>query len=134
MSRVGETFFTIVGCMDGRIQCPVKHFGQDYFHAKYADTITEAGLVGIVSKESVDSFLLDSIKKKIFISLEKHHSKGIIVHGHEDCAGNPVSPEQQKRDIRASAHRIADLVGRSVEILSVFVTRGGETWVVEKLS
>ena len=54
-----------------------------------APPITEAGLVGQIA-HATNPTLVESIKKKLLISLEKHHSKGIIVHGHQECAGNPV--------------------------------------------
>ena len=142
MSQAGESFFTSVGCMDGRVQEPVLVFGQKKFGAKYADTITEAGLVGLVSKENVDRSLLDSLKKKILISLEKHHSKGIIVHGHAECAGNPVEDEQHKKDVLKAVKIIGTLIQNDLQIFPVFVTRSvhsvnlgqaGSGWIAEEL-
>lgn len=137
MSKHDETFFTTVGCMDGRIQEVVSRFGRQKFGAVYPDTITEAGLVGLLSKESIDERLINSLKKKLFISLEKHHSKGIIVHGHQECVGNPVGDEKHKDDIRKSSSIIKSLVNSSVAVIGVFVKRseGDPTaWEVEELS
>lgn len=61
MSNDGETFFITVGCMDGRIQAPIAAFGKEKFGAEFPDTITEAGLVSLLSGES-NPILLDSIK------------------------------------------------------------------------
>lgn len=133
MSQVGESFFTSVGCMDGRVQEPVLNFGQQMFNVKYADTITEAALVGLLAKDDVDSNLLASIKKKILISLEKHHSKGIIVHGHAECAGNPVADEQHKKDVQKAAQTISALIQNNTQIIPVFVKRQGADWAVEGL-
>lgn len=136
MSQAGETFFTSVGCMDGRVQEPVLHFGQAQLGAKYADTITEAGLVGLLSKDNVDSSLLDSIKKKILISLEKHQSKGIIIHGHEECARNPVDDQQHKKDVLKAAKTIGKLIQKDTQIIPVFVKRSQRDagiWEVEEL-
>ncbi len=128
-----ETFFTSVGCMDGRVQTPIKHFGQKKFETEYPDTITEAGLVGLLSKDSVDQSLLDSIKSKILISLKKHHSKGIVVHGHEDCAGNPVDDKRHKNDTRIAAQIIASLVPEGIKTIPVFVKRLDNEWAIEEL-
>ena len=95
MSNIGETFFTVVGCMDGRVQTPVAKFGQEKFEARFPDTITEAGIVGLISK-SPDTKFVKNLKLKLLVSLEKHHSKGIVVDGHRECAGNPVNDEQHK--------------------------------------
>lgn len=133
MSQAGETFFTAVGCMDGRVQGPVLTFGQAQLGAKYADTITEAGLVGLVAKRNVKKSLLNSLKKKILISIEKHHSKGIIVHGHQECAGNPVEDEQHKKDVLKAAKTIGALVPNDTQIIPVFVKRDGQDWTIEEL-
>ncbi len=43
MSMPGETFFTSIGCMDGRVQGPVAEFGREKFGGQFADAITEPG-------------------------------------------------------------------------------------------
>ena len=124
MSNIDETFFTSVGCKDGRAQETVAEFGRKKFGAEYPDTITEAGLVGLLSKDAIDERLLDSLKKKIAISLEKHHSKGIIVHGHQECAAlSAVSDEKHKEDVRSSVQAIKLLINSSVPVVGVFVKR-----------
>ena len=104
MSDLSETFFTSVGCMDGRVQEPVAGYGKKRYGVLYPDTITEAGLVGLLA-DNPSKELLDSIKKKVLISVEKHHSKGIVVHGHQDCAGNQVEDELHKEDVLAAAKK-----------------------------
>lgn len=133
MSQAGETFFTSVGCMDGRGLRPVRKYGKAKFGVWYVDTVTDAGLAGKVSKEGVDPKFLDELKAKILISLEKHHSKGIIVHGHEDCAGNPVDEETHKNDILKSVEIIKSLVNSSVPIIGAYVKRQDGDWAVEEV-
>lgn len=133
MLKAGETFFSSVGCMDGRVQETVRVYGQKRFQAEFADTITEAGLVGVLSKEPVDNSLFESLKSKIEISLDKHHSRGIVVHGHEDCAGNPVDDEKHKQDVLAAAKLIKSLF-KEVEVVPVFVEREEDRWVAKELS
>ncbi|MEK7534385.1 MAG: carbonic anhydrase [Patescibacteria group bacterium] len=124
MSQIGETFFTTVGCMDGRVQEPVADFGRQKFGAKYPDTITEAGLVGKLAQEHLDQNLLESIKFKVVdVSIGKHRSKGIVVHGHQECAGNPVEDERHKTDIQKSVEVIKSLINSSVPVVGVFVER-----------
>lgn len=123
MLQANETFFTIIGCMDGRCQEAVALFGQERFGAVYPDTITEAGLVGQLSKEPIDQQLLASLKKKIDISFKHHHSKGILVFGHEDCAGNPVPDDKHKQDVLAAVSVIRTLVDNpEIPIVPLFVT------------
>ena len=127
MSHVGETFFTSVGCMDGRVQNPILHYGQKKFGVKYADTITEAGLVGLLANNA-DQILLNSIEKKILISIEKHHSKGIVVHGHQECAGNPVEDDLHKKDVLKAVKTIGALIQKDIQIIPVFITRNEHGW------
>jgi len=133
MSQPGETFFTSIGCMDGRVQDPISEYGKKRYGVKYMDTITEAGIVGILGKPEIDKKLLESIKSKILISLEKHHSKGIVVHGHEDCAGNPVDETLHREQTVDAASVIRSFAPGDIEVMPVFVVRDGENWVVEEL-
>ncbi|MDO8657621.1 MAG: hypothetical protein Q7K55_02695 [Candidatus Levybacteria bacterium] len=122
--------------MDGRVQEPVSSFGREKFGGQFGDTITEAGLVGVLSQEKVDDKLLKSLKSKIEISMEKHHSKGIIVHGHAECAGNPVDDEKHKDDVRRSVDVIKSLIDSSIPVVGVFVKRSPEDptkWIVEEI-
>lgn len=131
-----QMFFTTVGCMDGRVQSPIAEFGRRKFGAKFPDTITEAGLVGQLANNPQQS-LLDSIKQKLLISLEKHHSKGIVVHGHQECAGNPVEDEMHKDDVRKSIQIIKSLISSQVPVIGVFVKRSSEDsriWEAEEIS
>jgi carbonic anhydrase len=134
MSHVGETFFTSIGCMDGRVHQAILDYGQNKFGVKYADTITEAGLVGQVIKKDADPKLLESIKNKILISLSKHLSKGIVVHGHSECAGNPVEDNQHREETKEATKLVRNMVGAmSIEVIPVFVVRDGEGWKVEEI-
>ncbi len=131
MSNLGETFFTSIGCMDGRVQDPVAEYGRKKFNVIYADTITEAGLVGMLSNTLSNEFL-ESIKKKVLVSVEKHHSRGIIVHGHQECAGNPVEDELHKQNVIKAAQEIREIVP-DIEVIPVFVIKEHEKWVVKEI-
>ncbi|OGH37747.1 MAG: hypothetical protein A3B44_00570 [Candidatus Levybacteria bacterium RIFCSPLOWO2_01_FULL_38_21] len=132
MSSSSDTFFTSVGCIDGRVQKPIADFGWKKFGAKYPDTITEAGLVGLFSKDHPDKYLIDSLANKIKISLEKHKSKNIVVSGHEDCAGNPVSEEIHKKDIRKTSD-LMSLIFPKVSVFPVYIKKINGEWIVEEL-
>ena len=118
--------------MDGRVQSPIEEYGQKRYGALHPDTITEAGLVGLLANNP-SSELLDSIKKKVLISVENHHSKGIIVHGHQHCAGNPVEDGQHKEETKKAADVIKGFVSDSIEVKPVFVVKSESGWIVEEL-
>ncbi len=131
VSQQDETFFTSVGCMDGRVQDPIAKYGRDKFRVLFADTITEAGFVGFLSNNPSNE-LLQSIKKKVLISVEKHHSKGIIVHGHQECAGNPVEDGIHKQDVLKAVEIIRSMAP-GLEVKPVFVVKENGNWEVEEL-
>lgn len=132
MSQAGETFFTSVGCMDGRSECTVAKWGREKFGVEYADAITEAGLAGQLAGDHLDQYLVESIENKIKISTQKHHSENIVVSGHEDCAGNPVDEDQHKKDILKSAELI-QMMFPKIPVIPVYVKRSGDSWIVEEL-
>lgn len=131
MSDLSETFFTSVGCMDGRVQFPISEYGKNRYQVGYPDTITEAGLVGLLFNNPSDE-LLEAIKKKVLISVEKHHSKGIVVHGHQECAGNPVPDKVHKENVLAAAKIISSMVP-NLEVKPVFVVKENGKWFVQEL-
>lgn len=82
--------------MDGRIQMPLTKWIKDNYFVEYVDTITEPG----VDKKVAEDSNLESLKSKIGISVNIHKSKLIVVSGHYDCAGNPVSDEKHMSQIK----------------------------------
>jgi hypothetical protein len=94
-------FATAINCMDGRTQLPVIAYLKEKCKVDCVDMVTEAGPVRILA-DSADRALVDSIKHRVEVSVEKHCSRYIAVAGHFDCAGNPVSEEIQRRQIQKS--------------------------------
>ena len=89
-------FATSVTCMDGRIQIPLANWIKENYSVDYVDTITEPG----VDKKVAESNDLESIKTKVGISINAHGSGLIVVSGHYDCAGNPVSDDEHIAHIK----------------------------------
>lgn len=132
MTNLGETFFTVVGCMDGRVQEAVAAYGKKKFGALYPDTITDAGIVGIVSKNPDPDYFLE-LQKKLNVSLDKHKSLGIIVNGHQECAGNPVDDSSHKKDIENTIKYIKILTNNRVPVSGLFVARNGKGWIAQEV-
>jgi hypothetical protein len=91
-------FVTAVNCMDGRVQIPVIEWLKERYSADFVDMITEPGPERLLA-EGTERHILDSIKKRIEISVNRHNSKLIAIIGHYDCAGNPVDKEIQLKQI-----------------------------------
>ncbi len=93
------SFFTVVNCMDGRVQLPVINYLMKRFNVDYVDSITEPGPNRILALQD-DPELVQSIIRRIKISLERHKSKGIAIVGHYDCAGNPVTEKEHVEQLK----------------------------------
>ncbi|MCF8231553.1 MAG: hypothetical protein K9J27_05130 [Bacteroidales bacterium] len=121
-------FCTVINCMDGRVQQPVNRFLQERFGAENVDTITEAGPNGILAKQE-DEAIIQSIFKRVDISVNAHKSKGMAIVGHHDCAGNPAPKEEQIRHIRDSVSFLQKHY-QNAEIIGLWVD---ENWEVSEV-
>ncbi len=120
-------FATAINCMDGRTQIPVNEWMRREFGVDYVDTITEPGTDGILSNPTHEK--LDSIRKRLLISVDHHGSRVVALVGHHDCAGNPGTREKHLQELKKGCERLA-LWGLSVRIVGLWV---GEDWKVEKV-
>ncbi|MBW2192640.1 MAG: hypothetical protein JRF27_02525 [Deltaproteobacteria bacterium] len=121
-------FCTAINCMDGRAQLPVINFLKDRFKAKYVDVVTEPGTNLILGKQT-DRGLIESIFKRVDISLEHHHSKGLAVVGHYDCAGNPAEKSAQMSHLKNAVTFLEDNYPET-EIIGLWVD---ENWKVNEI-
>ena len=90
------SFATSVSCIDGRIQGPISDWIKEKNSVDYVDTITEPGLDKRISEFPE---IAEELRKKVVISIKAHGSQLVIVSGHAECAGNPVSDEEHKEHI-----------------------------------
>jgi hypothetical protein len=94
-------FCTAVSCVDGRVQLPVIEYLKKRLNVDYVDTVTEPGPNAILAA-GTDASAVESIRRRVHISVEHHRSVGIAVVGHHDCAGNPAGPERQREQTLAA--------------------------------
>ncbi len=121
------TFATTINCMDGRTQLPVNEFIKSNYHVDFVDTITEAGPDKILA-DNTDATTIESIKKRVLVSTEKHGSKKIIIVAHYDCAGNPVDKETHLKHLQEARNTINSWgLLTDIQILTVWVD---ENWQV----
>jgi len=109
-------FATSVSCMDGRIQIPLTKWVKENHSIDFVDVITEPGVDRMVA-ENLD---LESIKNKVGISINAHKSEMIVVSGHYDCAGNPVSDEEHISQIKKGVEVISSW-GLNVKVVGIWV-------------
>ena len=121
-------FGTSVNCMDGRVQVPVIEHMKRKYGVDCVDMVTEAGPIAILSEDPSDE-VVQSIRRRVEISVMKHGSRLISVVGHHDCAGNPVDRDTQYQQIRA-AMRVVDSWGTGARVIGLWVD---ENWEVHEL-
>ena len=109
-------FATSVSCMDGRIQLPLANWIKEKYSVDFVDAITEPGVDKTVAVNSN----LESIKFKVGISINAHKSELIVISGHFDCAGNPVSDDEHISQIKKGVEVISSW-NTGVKVIGVWV-------------
>ena len=123
------SFGTAINCMDGRVQLPVMEYAKERFGVRYVDMITEPGPNLILAKQT-DRNAVASILRRVELSVTAHESKGIVVAGHEDCAGNPADKPEQILHLREALRVLGQRFG-SVELVAIWVSLDGGVEEVE---
>ena len=118
-------FGTSLCCMDGRIQMALTSWIKEKFSVDYVDTITEPGMDKILCSNQS----LDNIKSKVEISVNAHKSKLIVISGHHDCAGNPVSKEEHISQISKDVE-VVNSWNLGINVVGVWVN---DNWQIEEI-
>jgi len=124
-----KEFATAINCMDGRVQKPVTEYIQKNFDVDYVDMITEPGPSKILS-EGKDIDTIESLRKRVKISAEKHKSQIVAIVAHYDCAGSPEDEDVQKEYLK-KAVSVVFLWGFSVKkIIALWVDKNFQPSIV----
>jgi len=115
-------FGTLINCIDGRTQLPAISWIKENYSLDYVDNITEPGPDKLVSEGKIEL-----LKPKINISIKLHGSNLVVVSGHHNCAGNPISKEEHLSQIRKSIGVIKSLE-MSVEVIGIWIN---DKWEIE---
>jgi hypothetical protein len=107
--------------MDGRTQLVVADTAKKVASADLVDVITQAGIVRILA-ENRNQALIENFKYELGISVEKHGTKIVSIVAHEDCAGNPVSKEQQMHNLR-QAKKTVESWNMGVKVIMLWVEK-----------
>ena len=98
MTNSHGTFATTINCMDGRALAATHTWLKANYAVDYIDSITEPGMDAWIQSVSDEGRV--SLKRKIEISTKGHGSRIIAVVGHDECAGNPVTPSVHAEDTK----------------------------------
>lgn len=122
-----DNFGTAVNCIDGRAQSPVTDWVRLNFNVKYVDMITTPGADKALS-EGHDQ-RVERIRKKVWLSVDRHMSPVVAIAGHFDCLANPCSFEERREQIISSVESVrAWKMG--VRVLGIYVNEWGSVDVI----
>lgn len=126
-----KKFATAINCMDGRVQDAVKNYIKENYGVDYVDMITEPGPNKILCDSAgCDMAVIEDIKKRVDISVNHHGSKLVAIAGHDKCAGNPATKEEQIEHLKKAAEAVKAF-GFGVEVILLYVADDWQT--VEKI-
>jgi hypothetical protein len=72
---------------------------------------------------------ISEIKTKTLVSINAHNSKLVVISGHHDCAGNPVSKEMHLTQIKKSINIIKSW-NCPVTVIGVWIN---DQWEIEEI-
>ena len=121
-------FGTTLNCIDGRTQKPVSDWIKENFQVDVVDTITEPGCDKVLPENNSEK--INQLKSKVQISINAHKSSVVVIVGHHDCAGNPVSKEEHIEQIKKSAEIIKSW-NLPVKVAGLWIN---DQWKAEKIS
>jgi Putative carbonic anhydrase len=112
-------FATAVDCMDGRTKGPVSKLIRQETRAKFVDTVTGPGIVAKLA--AGDQATTEQVRERVEISVNHHKSKGIVVGGHAECAGNPTDRDTHISQVKTAVEMVRSMVGNhEIPVIGVF--------------
>lgn len=124
-------FATCLDCADGRTKEPVLAWARKNIGVQWVDILTRAGMDGVLVSD-LHPALVEDLRNQLGILLEKHHSKHILVVGHCECAGNPVSEDEHRTCIKQACEVVCSWnLPEGIEVVGLLVN---STWEVEVVS
>jgi hypothetical protein len=125
-----DSFATAINCMDGRTQIPVIEYMKKTCGVDYVDTVTEPGPDGILG-DKTNMTLIESIRKRVEISVQKHGSKNVAVIAHHDCAGNPVEPKVHLEQVERAVELVRSW-GHGCRVFALWLDQHFEVHLVDE--
>ena len=122
-------FCSVINCIDGRVQLPVIRYLQKRFNVDYVDSITEAG-PNLILTEAKNTSSTQAIFERLKISVENHHSVGVAIVGHHDCAGNPAPKNDQIVHLQKAIQSIRQQY-ENIEVIGLWVDKNWEVHEID---
>jgi len=117
-------FATALDCMDGRTKEAVIRYMKSRYSVRFVDFPTDAGTDKVLA-DCTDICGVEKLKKLVGISVHDHGSCIVAIIGHEECAGNPASKDEQIKHLQ-KAKETVESFGFDVDIVLLWVEPIGE--------
>jgi carbonic anhydrase len=110
-------FAAVITCMDGRIQTRTIDQVMTRFGARYVDNITSTGAVQHLDGQITATG--EGLLQSLAVSEQAHGTKQVALVAHAGCAGNPVSDDTQKEQLRKARAVVSERFP-GMEIIALF--------------
>ena len=130
MEQSHHSFATGFDCADGRTKEPVLAWARKNIRVQWIDLLTRAGMDGSLLSD-LHPLIVEDLRNQLMILLDKHQSKHVLIVGHCECAGNPVSEDDHRKCIaRACKVVLSWNLPKGVEVIGLLVN---PAWEVEEM-
>lgn len=121
-------FATAITCIDGRAQRPINEWVRQNAHADFVDTVTWAGVDGVLTTGDAD--ITAHIRDAVEISVQAHGSAFVALAGHFECAAFPGDRERHLAAIRAAVDIVSDW-NLGVKVVGLWIN---DQWQIEAVA
>lgn len=96
-SLQNPTFAVAIACIDGRTHDALVSWVRTHLGVDYVDLVTQPG--ADVELSTCPRRTCEGIRDRLDVSLGAHAPRCVVIAGHDDCAANPVPPDDHRRQI-----------------------------------
>ncbi len=98
------TFAVAITCIDGRTHEALVTWARTQLGVDYVDLVTQPG--ADVQLSACPQLMCEGIRDRLDVSLGAHAPRAVVIAGHDDCAANPVPPDEHRRQISDAVDRV----------------------------
>lgn len=116
------TFAAAVTCIDGRTHEPLTRWVREQLGVDHVDLVTQPGADRTLS--SCPRLVCDQIDERLRVSVAAHAPSAVVIAGHADCAANPATEAEQRRQVLEGVREV-ERWGLDLPVLGVWIDEEG---------
>lgn len=122
-----SSFAVAITCIDGRTHDPLVRWMREHLDVDFVDLVTQPG--ADVELAVCPKKMCEGIRDRLGVSVGAHAPQAVVVAGHDDCAANPVEPDEHRRQICEAVAQV-DAWELGLPVLGVWIDADGGVSVV----